>query len=419
MKKQQYPNCVAQIIMCLGLWPIAWAQAMPLPEILQHALIHDPAIKEAKANTAAAQSNRQATQAGHYPVMSVMGTQILNQQHKYESNAREKNFAPGLRASLNVYAWGGIEAAVTRDREKEHYFEHREAQSGEELADKISKLYLMALRAKESLVVAQRNLERHDKVLNDMLKIVQYDPGRNSELVQAQARQLRVQTNISELRRSLGLALSRLAAYTGKTLTPEQIIDPFAHLNTHQLVSQYGHDDAKQTPSYLAQVAERESARADLKVSKAARMPAINIESTATRDNKEIYLRVSWDVFNQASRHSVGQKAQTLIATESRMEQVLRDVAERSRTAAFDMAQNEHRASVAAEYTKTQKQVVWAYEQQFKIARRTMIEVLDAYNELAGIESTEVAARNDYRDAAIEYLLAHAQLAAWAGAAKE
>ncbi|MBP6862194.1 MAG: TolC family protein [Neisseriaceae bacterium] len=397
----------------------ATAQATTLQDILKDALVHDPAMREAKANTAVAHNNMQMTKAGHYPVMSVMGTQILGQQHKFESNAQETHFAPGVKATLNVFAWGGIEAAVDRDKEKERYYQHRQDQTREEVGDKIGKLYLTALRAKESLVVAQRNLQRHDKIIQDLSEIVVHDPGRRSELVQAQARRLRVDTNIAEVRRSMGLALSRLAAYTGKPLRPEVISDPFLTISAHELVTRYRNEDAKQTPNYQAQLAERESARADVRASKAARMPAINIEGAATRDNKEVYLRVSWDVFNQASRYSVSQKAESLIAAESRMEQVLRDVTERSRTAEFDMAQNEHRANLASEYITAQKEVVWSYEQQFKIARRTLIDVLDAYNELAGIEENEVAARNDFRDAALEYLLAQAQIAMWAGVPNE
>lgn len=56
-----------------------------------------------------------------------------------------------------------------------------------------------------------------------------------------------------------------------------------------------------------------------------------------------------------------------------------------------------------------------AYELQFKIARRTLTDVLGAYNELAGIEQENVTARNDFRDAALDYLVAQSQVANWAG----
>lgn len=63
----------------------------------------------------------------------------------------------------------------------------------------------------------------------------------------------------------------------------------------------------------------------------------------------------------------------------------------------------------------TKKKVIKAYELQFKIARRTLIDVLDAYAELWNIENTVVAARNDYRDAALAYLNSQAAIGKWAG----
>ena len=43
-----------------------------------------------------------------------------------------------------------------------------------------------------------------------------------------------------------------------------------------------------------------------------------------------------------------------------------------------------------------------------------MLEVLDSYAELAATETSYVEAQNDYRDAAVAYLLAKARLAKWA-----
>ena len=51
---------------------------------------------------------------------------------------------------------------------------------------------------------------------------------------------------------------------------------------------------------------------------------------------------------------------------------------------------------------------------QFKIARRNLIDVLDSYGELSGVEMAHVTAQNDYRDAALSYLRAQAQIFNWA-----
>ena len=59
--------------------------------------------------------------------------------------------------------------------------------------------------------------------------------------------------------------------------------------------------------------------------------------------------------------------------------------------------------------------MVKTYELQFKIARRTLTDVLGAYNELSSIEQENISARNDFRNATLDYLAAQAQMANWAG----
>ena len=79
------------------------------------------------------------------------------------------------------------------------------------------------------------------------------------------------------------------------------------------------------------------------------------------------------------------------------------------------MRQSLNRTHIAEQQIAAQKKVIKAYELQFKIARRTLIDVLDSYSDLWSIESEVVASRNDFRDAALEYLSSQAAIAQWAG----
>ena len=111
--------------------------ALSLQDILKKSLVEDPSLREAKANEGSAHNAMKATQGGHYPVISLTGTQVLAQKHKYESNDLSDGPTPGLRGTLNVYAWGGIEAGVKRDKEKERYFHYKYFETREELGNTI------------------------------------------------------------------------------------------------------------------------------------------------------------------------------------------------------------------------------------------------------------------------------------------
>ena len=387
--------------------------AQDLKDILRTSLISDPALLEAKANENAAKSTTKATRARHYPVLTLTGTQVVAQKHKYDSDDMDDGM--GVRGSLNLYSWGGINASVRRDKQKENYYKYKYFETQEQLGGEIGKLYMTALRAKESLLINQQSLNRHNNLLKDLNVVVKYDGGRRSELIEARARQLQVQTTIAQLRRTMELALSRLSKYTAKPVTADDLQDPFRSDSALSLVQRFQGGKGNQNPSYLAQQAERESVNAELDVSKSERLPAINLEGNATKDTKELYVNMSWNILDLSARHNVDKNAQALIAADSKAEQILREVAEKARTAEIDMAQSEQRADITAQHIVAQKEVVKAYELQFKIARRTLTDVLGSYNELASIEQENVTAHNDFRDAALNYLVAQSQIANWAG----
>lgn len=396
---------------------ISPASASGLKEVLKHALLEDPIVKEAKANYEAAESDTKATRARHYPVLSLTGTKVLAQKNKYSSNDMDDGV--GVRGSVNIYSWGAIEAAVRREKSKEKYQKYKYSETQEQLGSDIGKLYLSALRAKEMLLINRQSLVRHNNLLKDLGVIVKYDAGRRSELIEARARQLQVENAIAQQKRTMDLALSRLSRYTGKVLTPADLEDPFKNETAASFVKRFRGGDITANPSYKAQLAERDSVRADLDAVKAERLPAVNLEGSATKENRQLYVNVAWNMLDVASRHNVQKNAKALIASEAKSEQVLRNLHERSQTAEVDLQDSEQRIDLTSRQIGAQKDVVRVYELQFKIARRTLTDVLGAYNELSAIEQENTTARNDFRDAALDYLVTQSQVGRWAGLSEQ
>lgn len=386
-----------------------------LQDVLRQSLQNDPELLEAQANKQTADSDIKIAKSGHLPTLTATATQVLAQSHRYESNERKRGINPGLQGKLNLYSFGGIDSRIRYSEHKYDYYHYKYYETQEVLGQTIGRLYLAALRAKESIQAAQNNLQRHDKIIGDLKIITQYDKGRQSELDQALARRLRVQAYLVEQTRVLELNLSRLGKYTQTRLSPATLQDPFAGETAVSVMRRYRSADLAMQPSYQAQQAERESVLAEIDVNKSSRFPSIDLIASATRDNKEIYLNFGWDFFNPSANYQVERSAQTLVAAEAKADQILRDVSERTRSAEVDMRQSLNRTHIAEQQIAAQKKVIKAYELQFKIARRTLIDVLDSYSDLWSIESEVVASRNDFRDAALEYLSSQAAIAQWAG----
>ena len=106
--------------------------AEDLASILQLSLQQDPVLTEANANTEGAYNDMKASEAGHYPTLSLTGQNVLAQQHT--SNNSKMRDDVGVRSRLNLYAWGGIQAAVERDKSKMEYFQYKYYETREELS---------------------------------------------------------------------------------------------------------------------------------------------------------------------------------------------------------------------------------------------------------------------------------------------
>ncbi|WP_373753269.1 TolC family protein [Neisseria weixii] len=93
------------MLVMISLLAIQPAMARDLQSILQKSLVSDPSLLEAKANIAAANSTTKVSKAGHYPVISMVGTQVLMQNNKYSNDDLEDSI--GLKGTVNLYSWGG------------------------------------------------------------------------------------------------------------------------------------------------------------------------------------------------------------------------------------------------------------------------------------------------------------------------
>lgn len=401
-------------VLGLGIWGLSLpAHALSLKEILQNALSQDPALLEARANELSAKADIEVAKSQHYPTVTLVSSQMLAQKRRNDFD-RDSKTNIGLQGKLNLYSWGGIESQVRQNEQKHQYFAYKYDETREEVSNKISELYLDALRAQESIEAAKNNMQRHNQIINDLTIITKFDRGRMSELDQAYARRLRVDAFMAEQERVLALNLSRLEKYTQTPISGNALTDPFANEIATSLVKRFQLENVRKQPSYQAQQAEYHSVAAELDTQKAMRKPQINLIANVNRDNQEVYLNLEWDMYNRGRQYGLDKNAQALAAAQAKMDEIERDVSERARSAQVDMQQSLRRLEVAEQQIAAQKKVIKAYELQFKIARRTLIDVLDAYAELWSVEQSAIAARNDFRDAALAYLYSQAALVRWA-----
>ncbi|PIE46174.1 MAG: transporter [Gammaproteobacteria bacterium] len=394
---------------------IGCAQADTLRSILQYALVNDPILLEAYADQQAAGSRVGQAKAMHYPTVRLTSTGTVAEHHKNKSDYDDNTIEPTLEVGLNLYSFGAIDAEVKKNEASENFYQHKYAESREELGYTIGDLYLTALNAKESILVLQHSLKRHKAILGDIGTIVTHDRGRKSEYVQAEARKILVEQKINDQKKLLEATLSTLAKYTGKVIAQKNIKDPFINLSRKKLLSHYSLVSHEENPSYLAQLAELESKKYDLEAEKAKRYPSVNLLGTANQDDQKVMVQVSWDLFNRATKFTVKEKENLQNAAGVRLNRITRDVEEQARLAIINMERNRVQLKTLKSQMRANAKVVDFYKLQFSVARKSLIEVLNAESELSDVELAYTDTKNQFNRAVLDYLRSQGKISDWAG----
>jgi len=358
------------------------ASAASLAEVVRSALETYPAIMVAQSNRSVAQYDIDRARALHYPSVDLLGTRRL------AGDAR--NLAqPRLR--LNVWASGGIDATIERESMRESALASRELETREDVAFEAAQAYLRLLRGTRTLEATQRNLERHEALTRDFEAIVSIDVGRRYDLVQARSRREQVRLQISEREAEIALAREALARYYPKPVALATLqMPPDLSAPTQQALqaSIDGH------PSIEAARRAVLVAEADTRVARAGRMPRVDVESTVGTESATL-LVLSWPLFDLGLGAAEQAAQAAVVGARAQLEEQERLISERQGSALQDFLAAQRREAVSEGQIGMAEELVSVYRDQFRIGRRPLLDLLNAFNELSLAELTYESSRVD------------------------
>lgn len=397
------------LMTALMLLPIV-IQARELPQILRDGMVKNPEIMEALANESVSQAVLDQSRAARYPVVQATANQpMLSTDDSY-------SFMPGITAQWTLYDFGKLSAQIAVDEIETFYRNLKVSETAEQWAYKFAGYYLDAVMAKLQLQAAEDNLALHNHIVSQMRIINQYDPGRRSELTQAESRQENVEESIVSYRRNLDLNLRRMGRYVKPAVDASELEDPFAELSIQYLIDNFPMTEEwqRRNSSYLAQEQELLKNEASLKVAQRARYPNIDVRASANTDDSMVYLSMSVDVFDRKKAPAIRQQEYLIEAARAKMGQMADSLSEQAELALIEMERATAQIKVIDRQIIALQQVVVDYEDQFKIATRTLLNVVDAYSELATAKQSKVSLQYSLMKAKLDYLVAVGGLTKWA-----
>lgn len=389
------------------------AQGSSLKTLLQQNLSSVPEVREALANIESARNRTEQSISQHYPIVSLTTSKVLGQYHSDKGDYSSTKLTPGIQAEVNLFSFGAIEKDIERSHKETEYYQHTYEATREELAYTIAQLYLSALNIKESIKVMEKSLARHQLIIKDLKIITEYDGGRESELVQAETRMLMVQQEINSYRQKLATTLNTLSKYTKTTVTEEELSNPFSGLTENRLFSQYTLKQHSDNPLYRASVADLATKNLSVEAEKKKQLPKINMVGSATRDDRQVGLQVAWEVYNRGNDYITKEKISDISASRERLSRTERDIEEGAKLAKINIKESNIQLKALKKQIASSNKVVDFYRLQFEIARRSLLDVLNAEKEVTSVELAYATTEHSLRSSMLDYLYTQGMISTW------
>lgn len=384
-------------------------QAGSMAAVVREALVRYPAALAARSQVSGALAELDKASAARWPVVGLGAS-------AYQQSSGDSTSSVTPQATYTVYAGGGIEAAVQRTEQLVRAAEGKLSGTLEDVAQQAAEAYLMWARALDQKALAEQNLSVLTQMADDVRKIVAVDAGRAVDLSQAVVRVNAAALTVYQRDVELQQMRARLMRYSDALPTHPVGLDDVSltapgSLESALAAANYAH------PLLVQAVAQLGAAKAGVDVARAQTRPKVDwtwsrqVNPFSMQTSNFQQLSVTMPVFNggagEAGVRSAIEQVQAAHNTLDEQTLVLR---EKISTAWADWAMAQQRVSLNQDQSLAGQKLVESYRLQFRLARRSLLELLNVQNEAFGYTSAAVQMQYDYRLARVRLAAAMGEL---------
>ena len=391
----------------------SWCCAQSLQEAVWMALANYPSIASAKSKTEAARSDITRAKGAHWPQLSWSGT-----YSDYRNDALGNRWTQTPTLSLNLWSGGRIQSDVERSEALAKASQKQEQITRDDVALLSSEAYLQWAHARQMVSLAQENLNTHDKILQDFQTITQVDPGRRIDLNQAQVRHDNARLVLLKNETERAVAAERLARMLMAPAPAEpsglDFSPPVPYTSLDQAQAQLG----DQHPVIARLLAQREAAAASIRYAQAQNAPTVNLthaKSTTpgiTDGQFVTQLQLNLPLFDGGTaRGAVGVATANLQALESDLQETRLILSEELASAWASWLSSSSRATMGMQQALTAQDLARGYVQQFRVGRRSLLDLLNIQSDLYTYQSNAATALHESRISQARILATLGQLA--------
>lgn len=379
------------------------ASAETLEGAVDAAVQTNPEISEVSADRRAVDQEKRQARGLFYPSVDAAASGGFERTKSPSTGgwSSEWPYLASLTLTQMLYDGGAARSELERQSSRVSSAAARVLEASEVVGLQAVEAYLDVQRQRELEKLAQELVTIHERTLRQMEQRAQSGRGRAADVQQAGARLGLARATLASTRGSLADATANYIRVVGDT--PDDLeAAPRPDYPMPTNISQALADGVDRNPTLKISAADVEVAEAESRAADAPFRPEVDLQLSATKarnqdgirgDNDQVsaLLVASWNLYRggidqaakQESLERVSEARAVLAKNQRRVQEDIRLAWNAVDTARARLASERERAA-------RQLEVRDAYQRQFDIAARTLLDVLDAENELFNARSNVV-----------------------------
>lgn len=408
------------MVMALGsLLCSGTSHGVTIEDVVPQALHSNPLSQRAAANARAAAHDVDQARANYLPSLD-LDTRYGREHTNFKQLRAIGNEAADLwrreaGVSVTQLLWDGLATRheIARRVSLLNSAEHSLADTLNALAFQAAEAYVDVLRNRELIDLARDNVRAHEGTLQSVHAKFESGVGNKADVEQASARLALARSTLIAREGGLLEAIARYERLVGE-IPPADLAVPtttrsgfvrdgridFAALEAATAAAR---ERALEThPAVLQSAADVDAALAAVRSAMANYHPVINLQGSLRRDDNlsgidgirnadAVMVVARWNLFRGgADRAGQLAAAERKVSAQDQLEDTLRRIAENVAIAHQARATSESRIAHLRQHVVASEGTLYAYEAQFELNRRTLLDVLNARNELFNARSSLV-----------------------------
>ncbi len=379
--------------------------AVTIAESIQKVLNSNPQVKAQAYNRLGRDGEVQRAQAGYYPTLDfVAGTGVENFQEPDNGSLNPTEF--GLSLRQNVFAGFATENEVDRQEARVRSAAYNLQGISENIALKAAEVYLDVLRMEELKIVAEKNLQTHKRISDQVTLRSESGVGTQVDtdqvlgrLALAESNVVVTNTNLIDAKVSYVAVIGAMPANLTKPTVAESLLPVSLTEAENSALASH--------PTLKSAMADLDARNEQYEVAKSPFYPTVDIEVDQVwedevngienrQDNTIAMLRLRYSIFNGFSDNARKYETKQLIEEAREIKSnTERQVIESINLSWMAYQSSMRQLKYLEQHVTFSIATAKSYAQQFNLGQRSLLDVLNTEAEMISSQQQVVEATYD------------------------